>query len=81
MTKDYRPVKQKSFFKKIPKNCDSFMAAGKFPNELFVVTGPCQIVLRKQKGNWFYIEFLKDKNTKIIKAPRKSNETPRPEDE
>lgn len=67
-------VNRQSFFKKIPKNCDNYFFACKASDAHFVITGPCQLVIRKRKGNWVYCEVLKDKNASVIKSPRNLKE-------
>ena len=69
-------VKKKSFFRKIPKNCDTFRGAARVPGDLLVITGPCQIVFNRKTGNWFYYEILKDKETKVIKSAAKNRKEP-----
>lgn len=70
---------QKKFFKET-KTSDVYLFAGRVPNAHFVITGPCQLVIKKRKGNWFYLEALKDKSTKIIKASKNAKLIP-PKDE
>lgn len=63
-------VKPHGYFKKKPKNCDTYIFADHFPLSHFIVSGPCQIVIRNRKGNWFHVEVLKDISTKVVRAPK-----------
>lgn len=72
MSEDKDSVKQFEFFKKKPKNCDNYIFSDSFPWSHFIVSGPCQIVIRNRRGNWFQVEILKDKETKVVRAPKKN---------